>query len=103
MKTSFRPIRFRPAAAIAVAWLILTAVILTAAGCTAPTSTTLPASSTSTGTATAAETSEVAFIRLISPSDAKAMLENDPNVLLLDVRTVEEYAEIGRASCRERV
>ena len=76
MKTSFRPIRFRPAAAIAVAWLILAAVILAAAGCTAPVT----------------ETSEVLGIRLITPSDAKTMLENDPDVLLLDVRTVEEYA-----------
>jgi len=43
--------------------------------------------------APATSTTQPAVInQLISPSDAKAKLENNQNVLLLDVRTAEEYA-----------
>lgn len=40
----------------------------------------------------ASSTQPVAINQLISPEDAKNMLANNPNILLLDVRTAEEYA-----------
>lgn len=53
-----------------------------------PSVTTAPTGSVST----TASTQPAAILELISPADAKAMLDNNPDVLLLDVRTAEEYA-----------
>lgn len=97
MKNLFHTITFRPRAAISLALLILSLALLTLAGCTSPgTATTQPDSMTSPTTqpdsTTSPTTQPAASIQLISPAAAKEMLANNPDVLLLDVRTPEEYA-----------
>ncbi|HAL74437.1 MAG TPA: rhodanese-like domain-containing protein [Clostridiales bacterium] len=80
--------------------LAFTLVALSAcsAPATSPTtgSTTSPstpiASSTQPGDTSNTTQQPADIIQLISPADAKAMLESNPDVLLLDVRTPEEYA-----------
>ena len=69
--------------------------LLWLAGCSIPvqtgTSTSAPSATTTVSNATAAETS-AAINRLISPEEAKGMIEANPDIVLLDVRTEEEYA-----------
>ena len=45
------------------------------------------------------------MIKQLAAKDIKSYLMAEPNSILLDVRTKEEWEtiEIGRASCRERV
>ena len=59
---------------------------------TTPTTGTTTVSSSQPGETTNTSTQPAEIIRLISPADAKAMLESNPDILLLDVRTPEEYA-----------
>lgn len=79
-----KPMLFSPRQAIFLAVMILAAAAVSLAGCAVPTATTTQASTETTVLASA--------IRLITPADAKAMIETNSGVLLLDVRTAEEYA-----------
>jgi phage shock protein E len=77
--------------------LLLVTVGIGLAGCRVPAdSTALQPTTTATPSKTASTATPAAsgsVVRLITPAEAKAMLESLPNALLLDVRTAEEYAE----------
>jgi phage shock protein E len=67
-------------------------LLITLAACGTGTTTasgTLP--TTATTATTAPESTNAAAVRKISPPDAKAKLAENPQILLLDVRTAEEY------------
>jgi len=86
--------------------IALAGILLAASGCSVTSSltsgnATTVISSTSTGATvtestsatTTTATSVGAAVQLISPQDARSMLESNDQVLLLDVRTAEEYAD----------
>jgi phage shock protein E len=83
----------RPTAAI-----LLALVLLFLAGCNTATATQVPSTNAvatkaaSGKTIAAASIKNAAAIQMISPSNAKLMLANNPKVLLIDVRTADEFA-----------
>jgi phage shock protein E len=83
----------RPTAAI-----LLALVLLFLAGCNTATATQAPSTNAAATNAVSGKTiaatsiKNAAAIQMISPSNAKLMLANNPKVLLIDVRTADEFA-----------